>query len=173
MKLLLFSDNHRDKESVKSIIKQNPGLEHYISLGDSEMREYELTELGIYGVKGNNPFDPNFPLKLTLAFDGLKVFLTHGHLYSVKMGLSKLLNYGSYNDIDIICFGHTHQYLIKDINGILFINPGSLSTRRIFSKSSYALLEITEKEINVRILTVKGETILEYTKSRGKNGDKV
>ncbi len=39
MKLLLFSDNHRDKESVKKIIKQNRGLEHYISLGDSEMRE--------------------------------------------------------------------------------------------------------------------------------------
>ncbi len=173
MKLLIFSDNHRDKESVIKILKQNPGLEHYISLGDSEMKEYELTKLGIYGVKGNNPFDPKFPLKLTLIFDGLKLFLTHGHLYSVKMGLSRLLNYGNYNNIDIICFGHTHQYLIKDIDNILFINPGSLSKRRIFSKSSYALLEINSEFIYVKILNIKGEILLEYTKPRGENGDKV
>ncbi len=166
MKLLLFSDNHRDRQSVKDVVKLYPNLDRYISLGDSEMRESELTELNVFGVKGNYPYEPKFPKELTLVLEGAKVFLTHGHLFSVKMGLKRLLNYGLYNDVDIICFGHTHRPLIKEIQGVVFINPGSLCSRKLHNKSSYALLEITKNNINVEIKTLEGKVLLKYTKQR-------
>ncbi len=166
MKLLLFSDNHRDREAVKIIIGQNPGLTHYISLGDSEMREQELIELGVYGVKGNYPFEPKFPESLTMDFFGLKVYLTHGHLNSVKLGLTSLLNHCLYNDVNIACFGHTHRWMLKEIDGILFINPGSLSRTRMLSEATYALLEINDESITAQIKSLTGDIIEEYNKKR-------
>lgn len=166
MRLLLFSDNHRDKESVKQMIKKNNNIDHIISLGDSEMKEHELTSQNIYGVKGNYPFEPNFPKDLTFEYFGIKVYYTHGHHYSVKLGLSRLLNYAYYNNINIVCYGHTHVAALKEINDILFINPGSLSKNRMSDYNSYAILEITEEIINVDIVTLSGENLFNYTKQR-------
>lgn len=166
MKILLFSDNHRDKVSVKEMIKQNPNIERIISLGDSEMKEHELTELNIFGVKGNYPFEPNFPKQMILSFNDVKILLTHGHLFSVKLGLSKLLNYASYNDINIVCFGHTHNAYLKEHNNIIFINPGALSKSRMFSQNSYAILDIKDTSIEIIIKTLSNEILFKYKKQR-------
>jgi len=166
MKLLLFSDNHRDRLSVKQVIKMHPNMDRYISLGDSEMKEHELTALNVFGVKGNYPFEPKFPYELTFVFEGLKVFLTHGHHFSVKLGLTKLLNHALYNDINIVCFGHTHKPLLKELRGVIFINPGSLSKNTFGSKNSYCLLEITNSKIDIVIKTLSGNTLMEYKKER-------
>lgn len=166
MKLLLFSDNHRDRQSVKEVVEKHPDMDRYISLGDSEMKEHELTALNVFGVKGNYPFEPNFPNQLTFVFEGIKVFLTHGHYYSVKLGLTKLLNYSLYNDINIVCFGHTHKPLLRDLRGVIFINPGCLSKAKYGSSNSYCILEITKSKINVIIQTLSGNTLMEYEKER-------
>lgn len=166
MKIILFSDNHRDREAVRALIKKHPDMDHYISLGDSEMKEHELTELNIFGVVGNYPFEPKFPPSLTLVFEDLKVFLTHGHHFSVKMGLSRLINHGKYHDIDIICFGHTHTPLIKEIDGLLLINPGALSKVRTMKRYSYAILTLNQEMIDVLILDLDGKTIDHYQRKR-------
>ncbi|MCK4551772.1 MAG: metallophosphoesterase [Tenericutes bacterium] len=166
MKLLLFSDNHRDRNSVKKLVLKHKDADRIFSLGDSEMKEQELSALNIVGVRGNYPFEPNFPKELTFEYHDVKVYFTHGHYFSVKMGLSRLLNFAVYNHIDIVCFGHTHRALLKEINGVIFINPGALSKRKMFSKNSYAILEITETLIKVDILTLSGERLLKYKKQR-------
>jgi putative phosphoesterase len=166
MKLLIFSDNHRDKQSVEKMISLHKDADRIISLGDSEMREHELTNLNVFGVKGNYPFEPKFPNDLIFVFHELKVYFTHGHLYSVKLGLNRLLNYAYYNEINIVCFGHTHTPYLKELNDILFLNPGSLSSFKMHEKNSYAILEIDETSIRCQIKTLKGEIIKEYSKNR-------
>ena len=166
MKLLLFSDNHRDRGAVKEVVKKHPDMDRYISLGDSEMKERELSALDIFGVRGNSPFEPNFPFDLTFAFVGMKMFITHGHHYYVKLGLTRLLNHALYNDINIVCFGHTHKPFLKEVRGVLFINPGSLSKRKHGSSNSYCLLDITESKITVEIRTLSGKILLKYFKER-------
>ena len=48
--------------------------------------------------------------------------------------------------VRIACFGHTHVPFCKEINGIIYVNPGSLSQpRQEGRKPSYALLEIDEE----------------------------
>lgn len=166
MELLIFSDNHRDRDIVKKLVQQYPNADRIISLGDSEMKEYELTELNIFGVKGNYPFEPNFPKELTFVFENTKVYLTHGHHFSVKMGLSRLLQYGIYNDIDIICFGHTHQPFLSEVEGILMINPGSLSKNKYHNNASYAILSIEPSSIKAVIKTISNKILLEYQRTR-------
>lgn len=166
MKLLLFSDNHRDRTSVKQIIRKHPKADLIISLGDSEMRLTELQELNVQGVKGNYPFEPDLPKELNYEFHGLKLYMTHGHHFSVKMGLTRLLNYASYNQINIVCFGHTHRPLIKELNDILFINPGSSSRSKMQKDCSYAVLEIDDVVIKATIKTLSGKILYDFMKNR-------
>lgn len=166
MKLLLFSDNHRDRESLEKMIENHPKIDRIISLGDSEMKEHELTNLNIFGVKGNYPSDPRFPKELTLVFSGVKFYLTHGHHHSVKMGLRRLLNHAIYNEIDVACFGHTHRPYLQEVDGVILLNPGSLSKYRAGNKNSYAVIELTDKSIDIVIRTIKGEILTEYHKNR-------
>ena len=164
--MLLFSDNHRDRNSIKQIIRKNPKSDLIISLGDSEMRIHELQELNVQGVKGNYPFEPDVPKELNYEFFDLKLYMTHGHHFSVKMGLTRLLNYAIYNEINIVCFGHTHRPLIKEIESVLFINPGSTSRSKMHRDCSYAVLEIDDKEIKAIVKTLSGKILYEYMKLR-------
>ena len=50
-------------------------------------------------------------------------------------------------------FGHTHVPCVEEQEGILFVNPGSLTyPRQEGHKSSYAIMEISDSgEIHVEI----------------------
>lgn len=167
MKLLFFSDNHKDKKSVIKMLNQVVKPDRIFSLGDSEMREDELSELGIVGVKGNYPFEPKFPYDLFFDFDGVKIFFTHGHKYGVKMGISRLMRKSYTLRANIACFGHTHQPYLKDLNGCIYLNPGSLSKPKYGFMASYAIIEITEKQIHIKIIGLNDERVIKkYKKNR-------
>ncbi len=79
-----------------------------------------------------------FPLLETYSFvvcDGLRVFLTHGHIYGPD-NLPKIA--GPY----VMVTGHTHvPVLEKDKSGIVFVNPGSIAIPKASSLPSYSVLE--------------------------------
>lgn len=56
---------------------------------------------------------------------------------------------------DIIIFGHSHQALKAQKNGVILLNPGS-PTDKIFSKSnSYGIISIdSEDKINIKIVEI-------------------
>jgi predicted phosphodiesterase len=75
----------------------------------------------------------------TVEFEGKKIFMTHGHLYDVKYGLSRLIAAGYEKGADIILFGHTHgpiskyipagttlDYIGETDRPLLVFNPGSI-----------------------------------------------
>ena len=57
---------------------------------------------------------------------------------------------------EIVCFGHTHKPVVEKKNGVLVINPGSLSfPRQEGRRPSYAVMELykgEEPEIEIRYL---------------------
>ena len=75
---------------------------------------------------------------------GSKIFLTHGHLYGVKSNPANFLLAVREKGANIGVFGHTHVAFIKKINGILLINPGSLSYPRDGKGQSFMVLELAE-----------------------------
>ncbi len=166
MRILIFSDNHGDIDSVKKIISKNKNAERVISLGDSQMKEIELNHLNIIGVKGNYLFEPPFPYELTFEFEGMNFLFTHGHLQGVKMGLTRLYNKAISKNIDIVCFGHTHQPFLSKIDSLIMLNPGSLSDRRSINFPTYATVDIDEKLLEINILTLDGEKIQSFKSKR-------
>ena len=67
-----------------------------------------------------------------LEIGGKRIFATHGHLY----GEHPPLKAG-----EILLQGHTHVPRHEEKNGILFLNPGSLSIPKEGSAHSYMIFE--------------------------------
>lgn len=143
-------------------------VDRIFSLGDSEMPDVELTLLNVVGVKGNYPFEPKFPFELDFVFHDQRIFLTHGHLYHVKLGLSTLINRAKSINANIVCFGHTHRPLLEVVDGMILINPGALADRRSGGNPSYGIIEVTENETQVVIKNVYDNIIKELRKKHGK-----
>ena len=59
------------------------------------------------------------------------VLFTHGHKYNMD-NLPK-------KNIDVLIYGHFHTGFIKSQDGILFLNPGSISLPKENTKHSYIL----------------------------------
>jgi len=154
MKLVVFSDNHRNKAVVEWIVQQNPDADRVISLGDSEMKEHELSSLGVFGVKGNYPFEPDFPFDLIMTFEDLRFLITHGHKYFVKTGLSNLKTALITNKCDVALFGHTHQATIHKEDDLLFLNPGSTTSPKYLFNKTYFVIEVVERKITIELREV-------------------
>ncbi|MBU1144240.1 MAG: metallophosphoesterase [Firmicutes bacterium] len=166
MKLVVFSDNHRDRKIVQNILLLNPNADRYISLGDSEMSEAELSSMNVFGVKGNYPFEPKFPYDLMFEFEGWKTLLTHGHRYFVKNGLYTLYQHAEENQCQLVLFGHTHQCFVEEKNNILFVNPGSATFPKGSVHPTYAVLSILRDKIDVQILDcITNEILLSFIKT--------
>lgn len=79
----------------------------------------------------------DFPIRAdykTFEIGNKTILLTHGHLYDEA-------NHPIVKKGDIIIHGHTHIPRCDEINGIMFINPGSTSIPKANSQHSYMVLE--------------------------------
>jgi len=85
--------------------------------------------------------------------EGRRVLMCHGHLYHVGMGLSTIAQKARDMGANIVLFGHTHVPVNIEEKGILFLNPGSLTSPRGGSSRSYALLEIEKGKAAASLLT--------------------
>lgn len=56
-------------------------------------------------------------------------------------------------NVDILISGHTHQALIKQIDDILLLNPGSPTQPRL-SDPTVMLLEIKDSNVDAQIIKV-------------------
>lgn len=151
MRVLVFSDNHRNRARLLDIMNEEKPYDHVISLGDSEMSEAELQSMGIIGVKGNYPFEPNFPNVLLLHFGAFSFFIAHGHTYQVKSGLSRIYQEAKSRQADVVLFGHTHQNLLEDTGDLILCNPGSLAYPKDGFMGSYAVIEIQLHQLKIEI----------------------
>lgn len=83
-----------------------------------------------------------------LWLDNRTIFATHGHKFN-EQTLPPLCKG------DILLNGHTHIPAYRETNGIIYINPGSVSIPKEDSKHQYMILEnnkFTWKELNGSIL---------------------
>lgn len=166
MRILIFSDNHGEKENLPRIIQRYQPLDRIISLGDSEMKEKELSDMDIFGVKGNYPFEPKFPYELDFEFEGWKCYFTHGHLYHVKSGVTMLLEKARSHNYDLVAFGHTHRSFLEEKAGVILLNPGSLSSWRSNENPTFAVVELEKNKIELSIYNIYGNLINKLEKTR-------
>ncbi len=159
MKLfLVISDTHGDIFTAKKLIEQYPQIDGLIHLGDNYKDAYIIKvnhpDLNVLMVPGNCDFVYDTPPELVFEIEGKRILMTHGHLYNVKSGIELLEKKAVRDNIDLVLFGHTHCPLQEYRTNIAFVNPGSIGHPVGFPKPTYALLEISKKGIEIRILEV-------------------
>lgn len=92
-----------------------------------------------------------FNESISIDINGLKFFFTHGHKYNID---------NIPEDIDVLVYGHFHTGFIKEKNGVICVNSGSISLPKDNTKNSYLIIEdneiilkdIENQEIGKRII---------------------
>lgn len=150
-KWIIVSDNHTEQGILFDVIDHHKDLDIAVHLGDSEF-EFDDSELSHYHkVKGNTDFYPEFPNEETIEKNGIHVFITHGHLYSVNRTRMKLAEKAGVQDCTFAFYGHTHIAKHEIISGVHIINPGSISQSRSQVEETYAELLIDEAKQNAKL----------------------
>ena len=155
MQILVFSDSHGMVSNMKAVILSHPKIEYIIHLGDygtdvNEIAAENPTYI-IDAVQGNCDKKKQYPMEKVLQLVGKRILITHGHSYGVKYSFTSIIAKGLQDKIDVVLFGHTHEPLIQSMEGILFVNPGSISKPKAVSNATFAILEINKDGIQANI----------------------
>ncbi|MEH7442376.1 metallophosphoesterase [Bacillus sp. JJ1122] len=151
-KILIVSDSHGSAELLEGIEKlHGQDVDLMIHCGDSELAEDDAAIKSFRSVRGNCDFLGDFPDEDTHVINGVKIFVTHGHLYSVKSTLGNLFYKAKEIDADIVCFGHSHVLGAEMVDDVLFINPGSIRLPRARKERTYIILELKDGKAMLQI----------------------
>jgi|SRR5690554_4021944 len=141
MKILITSDIHKDLKRLTKVFNKHQNLDYHLDAGDSNLSVAYLDEKKIISVKGNTDFFSKLPIKRILEIDNKRILLIHGHTLKVKTTKDILYSYAKGLNVDVCIYGHTHIQLMENKEGIIFINPGSITTNNyvLYEKGSFKL----------------------------------
>lgn len=146
MRILIISDTHRKHKNLEMLLERMLPLDMVIHLGDAEGYEDYIAELAgcpLEIVAGNNDFFSKLEREKMILIGNYKVLLTHGHYYYVASGIADIKSVAKAKGADIVMFGHTHIPVIDYDDGIIALNPGSLTyPRQEGRQPSYILMEL-------------------------------
>ncbi len=138
MLIAIMSDSHDAIPHLRRAVEManERGAKYLLHCGDL-ISPFMALELGkfqgeVHLIQGNNPGDiwllakqcqkfPQIHLHGQFTFeelDGFRVALVH--FPELAEGLAAT------GKFDLVCCGHTHVYDVREINGVLVINPGEL-----------------------------------------------
>ncbi|WP_088068398.1 YfcE family phosphodiesterase [Gottfriedia luciferensis] len=161
MKVLIVSDSHGLTKPLLDIADRYRGkVDLMIHCGDSEL-ELEAEELKDFKVvRGNCDFRGEFQEELIHHENDFTIYAVHGHLHGIKQSLQKLYYRCREVGATIACFGHSHVLGTEVIDGILFINPGSILLPRMRKEKTYAILDTDGKIAKVTFYTTDGNELV-------------
>lgn len=155
IKIGVLSDTHlyTVNDTLRELLKKDfHDIDILIHAGDmTSINVYEyLKNWNLMAVRGNmDDFDLKdiVPHKRIEVINNKKIGIVHGS--GSPYGIEERVRREFDDDIDIIIFGHSHVPVKKDINNVIFFNPGSFRD----SKTA-GIIEFGE-QINFRILNIK------------------
>lgn len=152
MKIVVFSDSHRIKSAMLGVV-ETESPETIIHLGDhdkdSEVILSTYPDIPTRCVRGNCDYSSSANEIDKFVLAGKKFFITHGHLFSVKTGLSSITRAAVDDETDILLFGHTHIPYSAELDNLIIINPGSIGIGQ-----TYAVLDIKNGTVKYELKTV-------------------
>ena len=155
MILAVFSDTHGSTAGMAAAARRvNPDVLVHLGdhLRDSAVLEREFPDLPLHAVPGNCDFASREPDTDTFFAGPVQVFATHGHRYSVKLGMDSLLNAAHFSGAGLVLYGHTHIARVDYYGGMTVVNPVSSG---LGAKPTFALIEVSDDgRIAARILNI-------------------
>ncbi|MEH7083412.1 metallophosphoesterase [Neobacillus drentensis] len=164
-KVLIVSDSHGLTKELRVIRERHlDEVDLMIHCGDSELSPDDQAISGYLTVMGNCDFGGGYPLETISEVAGRKFFITHGHRYSVKSSLMNLKYKAEEVSANIVCFGHSHVLGAEVIDGVLFLNPGSIRLPRERFEKTYIILELQNEKIKMSVFEVSGQEVTELAR---------
>ncbi len=148
MRILIVSDTHGNHRNLDRVLEKIGAIDGFLHLGDVEGDEdyFEaLLKCPVHIVAGNNDFFSDLPDEKMLQIGKYKIMMNHGHGYYVSRNTSRLKKAAKDRGADIVMYGHTHRPDIDFEDGIITINPGSLSyPRQERRRPTYIMMYLRE-----------------------------
>ena len=115
MKILVVSDTHGRDENFEQAVMQETPFDMLIHCGDVEGREIFIEAL------------------------------TECPCHIVSMDITGVIDEAKDRGCNAVFFGHTHKPLLETIDGVLALNPGSLTyPRQRGRRPSYAIVNLDQ-----------------------------
>lgn len=150
MNVIVISDTHipNKAKQLPSVLKSELiKADLIVHAGDwqsievyKELSQYSEVK-GVVGNVDNDELLTFLPDKLLLAINGFRIGVVHGHGKGTTTEKRALKAFQD-TEVDLIIFGHSHIPLIKNIDGVLLFNPGSLTDKRRQPYYSFGKLTI-------------------------------
>lgn len=154
MRFVIASDTHGRTDKLIELQMKEPA-DRYLFAGDL------CDEPKVAGpwamVQGNNDHYLGSTLPKAIVIDAgkHKILMTHGHLQGYYDRTKKLAKLARDNGCDILVYGHTHRPEITEQDGVLILNPGSLSRPRSPLGCTYMTLDIDDDKVDPQIVQEK------------------
>jgi uncharacterized protein len=157
MRIIILSDTHMPrmaKAIPKPLAEELQKADYILHIGDWQTLEvYETLKkyAPIEGVAGNVDAPDvveKFGYKKIVELDGVRIGMTHGHGKGTTTEKRAQLAFAE-EKVDIILFGHSHIPVKKEINGVIFFNPGSATDKRRQSHFSFGILQVHDGRFQI------------------------
>ena len=152
IKMGIISDTHGLlREEVKERVKDCTYIFH---AGDVDRQEIldELRTMGfLYVVRGNNDgyWAQNLRRSLNFSVGNVKFFMVHDRKDAAwELG-----------DTQVVIFGHTHKYFCQEIDGRLWLNPGSCGRSRFGGEVTMAVMTVENGSWEVEKIVLQKERL--------------
>ena len=147
-KVLVISDTHGRITRAEQLIRSLSGaIDAVYFLGDHITDGEELArkfpKLAFLSVAGSCDFGRK-ELFREVEVLGHRLYLCHGHRFGVKEGYEGLAAYARKRGCDVVLCGHTHRPYVDEQEGLLILNPGSISMPVAVYGADYAVLKLEE-----------------------------
>lgn len=118
----------------------------------------------VKAIQGNCDYNLGLNEYETMKIEDIKIGLTHGTVHP-RGDTQQLYYIAKELDVDILVSGHTHQAMIKKIDDVLLLNPGSPTQPRL-TDPTVMLLEINKSEVKPKIIKIGKPTCkaLDFTR---------
>ena len=152
IKMGIISDTHGLlREEVKERLKD---CTYIFPAGDVDRPEIldELRTMGfLYVVRGNNDgyWAQNLRRSLNFSVGNVKFFMVHDRKDAAwELG-----------DTQVVIFGHSHKYFCQEIDGRLWLNPGSCGRSRFGGEVTMAVMTVENGSWEVEKIVLQKERL--------------
>lgn len=154
MKVLVCSDSHGFLSFGEEMLEKEKDCTTIFFLGDGlkdiEQLKSFYKDRNFICVKGNNDLYTDAQDEAYKHIDGVTIMACHGHLFDVRLSMSRLIKKASGVMAHLVLFGHTHHHGIYNdpVTGICAVNPGALCMGR------YCVITIEKGQFDIIFKTL-------------------
>jgi uncharacterized protein len=167
MLLGILSDTHGNLEAIQEVASRflAAQVDQVLHLGDDYLdilflEAANLKVLAVPGLYCPEYRDPTIPNRRIETLAGVNILMMHTPEAS-KFDQPGDWDLKERDQVNIVLYGHTHVPDIREVKGVLWVNPGHLKAHdRRGYPLSYALMYLTPPTVDIRILSLASGQML-------------